>query len=373
MIGRQLEAALGEAPVPRVRAAHCRRHRAGQTGCRACVLACPTEAFWVDAAGGLRLTEVDCVGCGACSSVCPSQAIEAPGVAAGAIAEALRQGDGVVVGCRHGGAAGQVRVPCLSGLHPELLAGLMLAFPGRSLTLNVAHCAACDIGRLLPLIEAQAAQAAAYVALVGPATGLRLTGAASAEPRERTALSRRGLFGALREQTAKLVTGAIAEALGPDLPGEHLAHRGALLAAVRRRVAADGGALPSLPVPGAFYVDWDVNERCDGCAGVAGANGPRCVAACPSGAWRMGRSGDRGVLSHGAARCTACGLCEEVCPRRALSARPAPIAADAGWLPKRRLPLVRCRGCHVAIPAGGDGWCPNCRKRMASWPGPPSA
>ena len=366
MIGSRLVSVPGETPPPRVRAAHCRRHRAGNAGCRACVLVCPTEALWIDAAGGLRLQEIDCVGCGACASVCPSQAIEAADTASGDLAEALRRGD-VTVGCRYGGADGGVRPPCLAGLHPEQVAGLMLAFPERRIALNVARCGACDIGRLRPLIEAQLAQARAYVALAGAEPRAALVGEA-AVPADSPSMSRRALFGALRQETAKLVTGTIAKALGPAALGEHLAHRAALLTAVRRQLAARGGEPLELPLLGAFYVDWEVHERCDGCAGDAGANGPRCVAACPSGAWRLGRAGGRAVLSHDSARCTACGLCEEVCPRNALSARPAPLAADAGRLPKRALPLVRCRGCHAAIAAGGDGLCPNCRKRLGAWP-----
>jgi len=330
-------------------------------------MVCPTEAFWVDAAGGLRLQEVDCVGCGACASVCPSQAIAFDGDAAGALTDALRRAH-VTVGCRHGGADGGVRVPCLAGLHPEALAGLMLAFPERRLSLNVARCGTCDIGRLRPLIEAQLAQARAYVALAGVEPNAATVGEASA-PAAAPAMSRRALFGALRQETAKLVTGAIAEALGAAATTEHLPHRAALLDVVRRRLATRGDASVELPVLGAFYVDWAVDDSCDGCAGVAGANGPRCVASCPSGAWRMGRAGGRAVLSHDAARCTACGLCEEVCPRDALRARPAPLAADAGRVAKRELPLAHCRGCHVAIAAGGDGLCPNCRKRLGAWAG----
>jgi ferredoxin len=367
VIGARLPLVPGATPTPRVRAAHCRRHRAGNAGCHACALVCPTEAFWVDAAGGLRLQEIDCVGCGACASVCPSQAIAFAGDADGAVAEALRRGD-AIVGCRHGGAEGDVRVPCLAALHPELLAGLMLAFPERRLTLNVACCASCDIGRMLPLIEAQFDQASAYATLAGVTPRARLAGEAAASVAP-PALSRRALFGALRQETAKLVTGAIAEALGGDAPAEHLPHRAALLASVRRRVAERDGEPVALPLLGAFYVDWDASDRCDGCAGVADANGPRCVAACPSGAWRMGRAGGRAVLSHDAARCTACGLCEEVCPRDALTAAPAPLAADAGRVAKRALPLARCRGCHAPIAAGGDGYCPNCRKRLGAWPG----
>lgn len=331
-------------------------------------MVCPTEAFWADAAGGLRLQEIDCVGCGACASVCPSQAIEPAEDATDALAAALRRGD-VIVGCRHGGADGDVRMPCLAGLHPEALAGLLLAFPERRVSLNVSCCGTCDIGKLLPLIEAQFTQSTAYASLAGSEPRAALIGEAAVRSSVPATMSRRALFGVLGRETARLVTGAVAEALGPEASSEHLAHRAALLASVRWRLAEREGEPVALPLLGAYYVDWDVRDRCDGCAGVADANGPRCVAACPSGAWRMGRAGGRAVLSHDAARCTACGLCEEVCPRAALSPRPAPLAADAGRLAKQGFPLARCRGCHAAIAGGGDGFCPNCRKRLGAWPG----
>jgi len=384
----RLDALFGLEPPPRVRGAHCRRRRAGHRGCRACVMVCPTDALWTDAHGRLRLTEVDCVGCGACASVCPTQAIDAAGAPDLTAAWRRAAADGaagrLALGCRLGSDRGRqadATLPCLVALHPERLAGLLLAYPDVALRVHVGPCAACPIGHLRPLIEAQVAQATAFAALLGVTPRVAWADGTSAPATP--ALSRRAVLGLAREQATRLAAQALAEAaLVGDVgaAGEALPHRERLLAAARHRARELAGPVPTQPVPGAFFVDWDVADRCDGCAGIptegrsntlAGAPGdtPRCVAACPGGAWRMARRPDGATLSHDAARCTACGLCAERCPRDALRPLPARVTADAGRSPKRTLPTRRCRGCHRPIVAGGDGLCGNCRKRLGAIPG----
>jgi len=145
-----------------------------------------------------------------------------------------------------------------------------------------------------------------------------------------------------------------------------LPHRPALLDAVRTRVP-NGAAPPELPVAGAFYVDWDVSERCDGCASVSGT-GPRCAARCPTAAWRVAHEDGIAVLTHDVAACTGCGVCQRSCPQDALTPLPAVARADAGRVAKRRLAVARCRSCHQRIAASADGVCGNCRKRLAAAP-----
>ncbi len=373
MSDARLDALFGLEPAPRVRGAHCRRRRAGHRGCRACVMVCPTEALWTDARGRLRLTEVDCVGCGACASVCPTQAIDADGAPGLTAAWRRAAADGsagrLVLGCRlgsDGGRQADATLPCLVALHAERLAGLLLAYPDVAPSLDVGPCAACPIGHLRALIEAHVAQATAFAALLGVTPRVAWVDGASAPAA--AALSRRAVLGLAREQATRLAAQALAEAVVVGDAGsavEALPHRERLLAAARQRARELAGPVPTVPVPGAFFVDWEVADRCDGCAGAPGDT-PRCVAACPGGAWRMARRPDAATLTHDAARCTACGLCAERCPRDALRARPAPATADAGRPPKRVLPTRRCRGCHRPVVAGGDGLCGNCRKRLAT-------
>lgn len=361
------------AVAPRIDDARCARRREGDRGCRACVLACPTEAIWTDARGRLRLQEIDCVTCGACASACPTQAIAMPEPVLEDLhgALAVRAKDRAVrIGCRLGpdGEDGthDARVPCLAALHPEALAARLVADPTRPIELDASGCARCRWGGLLLQAEDHVARGLTLAHALGLEPDVRFvvpsTPTASAPERR---WSRRELFGAAREAASdrlvEHVTRTVAEA--DRCPRDRLPHRPALLAAVRGRVT-QGSTAPELPVAGAFYVDWDVSERCDGCASVNGA-GPLCAARCPTGAWRVAHEDGAAVLTHDVAACTGCGVCQRSCPQDALTPQPAMATADAGRVAKRRLAVARCRGCHQPISASADGLCGNCRKRMA--------
>lgn len=360
---RAVDAFLGEDEVPRLRPARCVRRRDASNACRACLLACPHQVLWFGADGTWRLHAAACDGCGACASACPSQAIDAPGIDGRALRRAWRDADVVTLGCSEGRADASVRLPCLAGLHPERLATALLRRPSTPVRLDMSACGGCAKRALRGVIRAQVSRALRYVRALGVVPDVRVVdggvsdeggGAGAARP-----LSRRDLFQLARTRGSDLVARGLAAGDGVD-PGAALPHRAGLLAAARERFVALGAPARGLPLPGAFFVDWEVTDACDGCRA---AEGPRCVGACPNGAWRLGGAGTESVLSHDAARCSACGACTLACPQAALEARPAPVTADAGRLAKRRFPRSRCRACRQRAARGADGLCNNCRKR----------
>ncbi len=362
---RTIDAVFGEDPVPRLRAARCVRRRRHENGCRACLLACPHDALWFDADGVWRLHAAACDGCGACASACPSQAIDAPGSDPAALRRAWRDPEVVTLGCHQGRGDADVRLPCLAGLHPELLASALLARPGTPVRLDLSACGGCAKGALRPVIEAQARQGVTYVRHLGVTPDVRIVdgaanGGSGIEPHARR-ISRRGLFQLARSRGSELVARGLAEGAADAASGVALPYRGGLLAAARERAAMATERPHELPVLGAFFVDWQVAEACDGCRKV---DGPCCVSACPNGAWRLGRTTKETVLSHDAARCSGCGACALACPRSALEPGPAAVCADAGRLAKRTFAVTRCRVCRMRPAKGADGLCGNCSKRQ---------
>jgi len=357
---RVVDAVVGEALLPSLRTARCVRWR-GDRACRACELACPQQALWLDPRGAWHLDESACDGCGACASACPSQAIDAPGVDVNALQRAWRGAERVTLGCARSDGHADVRVPCLAGIHPELLATLLLRHSDTRVVLDLSSCQRCTSGALRPMIEAQARQARDYARLAGVPADVGVAGrqVVAAE----RAMDRRSFFRLARERTTTFVAERLAED-GAAVASASLPHRPALLDAVRSRLAAPAAtAAPvTLPVLGAWYVDWSVNDACDGCAAEPRA---RCVTACPNGAWRVARAEGCAALTHDAASCSGCGACERACPRGALAARPAALAADAGRQSKRALTAGVCCSCRQAPARGPDGLCRHCRTRLA--------
>jgi len=362
---RAIDAIFGEELVPRLRAARCVRRRDSSNPCRACLLACPQQALWFDVRGGWRLHAAACDGCGACASACPSQALDAPGIDLAALRRAWREGEDVRLGCRQGDGGQVLRLPCLAGLHPELLATFLLRHPTTRVTLDVSQCdacapGACAEGALRGVIEAQVRQAVAYARLLGVTPDVRVSVDDHVDAPTARPISRRDLFHLARERTTALVASSLAG--GRDGDGSvALPHRERLLLAARERADLSDAPPRELPVAGAFFVDWQVGDACDGCSQ---AGGPRCERACPNGAWRLGSSAGETVLSHDAARCSGCGACALACPQEALEPRSAPVTADAGRAAKRAFAVARCRVCRRRVSHGGDGLCPNCRKRQ---------
>lgn len=367
---RVLDRALGAGTAPQADPARCRRLRRGGDACRACVVVCPVQAWWIDPVGGLRLQDIDCLSCGACASACPSQAIGVPAPDLRGATRAARERGAAVIACRIGpgtsGSADAV-VPCLAGLAPERLATLFLSYPGASWTLDASRCEGCRLGALRPTIAAHVAQAAAYAARLGAIVAADVREVPSPAVHGWT---RRELLRRARDGAADAAVRAIADEVAPRLTHDVPPHRAALLGAARsheeRSPGPDGRASDDT-VLGAFFVGWDVAPSCDGCAGVGR---PRCVSACPWGAWRLSRDG---ALSHDVTRCVACGSCADACPAAALSPRPVSPTAREGRRVRRRLEMLRCRGCGRPRPAGGDGLCANCRKRASLRPRPTGA
>lgn len=367
---RVLARALGAGTAPHADPAHCRRQRLEGDGCRACVVACPVQAWWIDRGGGLRLQDIDCLSCGACASACPSQAIGVPAPDLRGATRAARERGAAVIACRIGPGTSESAdavVPCLAGLAPERLATLFLSHPGASWTLDASRCAGCRLGALRPTIAAHVAQAAAYAARLGVIVAVDVR---DDPPPATRGWTRRELLRRARDGAADAAVRAIADEVPPRPAHDAPPYRAALLGAARSHEETspgpDGRASDD-SVLGAFFVGWDVAPACDGCAG---AGRPRCVAACPWGAWRLSRGG---ALSHDAARCVGCGACADTCPAAALSPRAVSATAREGRVVRRRLEMHRCRGCAGPLPVGGDGLCANCRKRASLQPRPSGA
>ncbi|MDJ0944416.1 MAG: 4Fe-4S binding protein [Kiloniellales bacterium] len=284
--------------------------------CRACIEACPRDA-WILDESALSLDLDSCDGCGLCQAACPEAAIEIDAK------PSLRQDLEEVVAfasCEKAGIPAQDGVlPCLHALglreilliHREGITHLVLA---------KGDCSTCARGQA-PRLESTVERLNVALEERGlPA--IRLEHCAADDWKDRRAsldavskspvLDRRGLF--------RRLTQAAAQAEGPRQDQRAPTAPGALLPRKQRT-----DSLPYLPII--------LAERCVGC--------DACLRICPHGALRLDESEDEPCYRLLGERCTGCGLCVDVCEQDAV--RIDLWASES--LPTVPLKAARCRAC----------------------------
>lgn len=328
-----------EARLPEVDAERCVQTVCADSGCRACVDACPVQA-WIMDDDSLGIDTGRCDGCGLCVPACPEGAIgptyrpqtrlDRGALVAFAACSVTGLGDGEgMVPCLHVFGSGE-----LLALHRDGVRRLILAR---------GDCDQCprgtvprldqrlhDLNRLL----ASRQQPVLRVVQRTPAEWHRHLHQET-DPASGPALGRRDFFRRIAVEAVQ-VTG--------DSEPSPFRPVGAWLPPSAEG-AAEAPLWPFVPV---FRAD-----QCDGC--------DACVRICPHGALLL--ESDplqyRVVPEH----CTNCGLCRDVCPSAAIAIEPM-AALDHPILP---LFTGRCQACGTPLhmPEGRareDGLCRICAK-----------
>lgn len=345
--------------APQVAAAVCVRSGPGGAGCRACLDACPAGALALPPGGGAPdLDPARCTGCGACLVACPTGAVGVPGWDPQPWLARAAAGSALTFACPRAAAGDAEAVPCLAGLHPELLAALALG-GAAAVTLVTGPCAACPQGLGARIAGAVAAARALAAAAGAPVLPAAVPAAPPAGARRSAGLSRRSFLGVFRRRAAVAVRSTVAPGTagppgaGAAAPGARRALRQALAG---RPLPADG---PGLPLPG-----MRVTAACTVCGA--------CAALCPApGALAVtAATGGGTALVHRPAACLDCGVCASVCRAGAIARVAAtPAAAWAGGDPVV-LQTRREHACpHCGRPAAEPAPCPSCRqaRELRGW------
>lgn len=289
----------------------CAHSRAGQTGCRRCLDACPTGAI-ASAGDTVAIDRHICAGCGACSTLCPSGAAACTDPPAGDIFRSIRT---LADAYRKAGGSGARLLVHDAGHGREMIA--LAARFGRGLP-------ACTIPH-----ETQALATFGHAEmLVALANGFSTVGLLLSRGTDRSTL----------EAETRLAN-AIVEALVPGGPRVYLldetdpdamcdilyaaappplavepvltlGHRRDATRLVARALAGEGFPEP-VPLPagspyGTVLLDDDACTLCLACAGL-----------CPPGA--LADNPERPQLLFREDACLQCGLCVRVCPEDAIT------------------------------------------------------
>ena len=330
------------------------RHR--QAKCRACVDACMAGALAVSA-GELRFNPSKCVGCGACAVVCPTEALQSTqppedNLIAAAQSQAQTCGRSVFACARvcaneRVDAAKVCEVSCLARVDEAAVVSAAAA-GAQTVLLVDGNCSTCKFRATEPLIEdvvscsqafLDAAESSAIVErdCVIPEDAL-LT---EDEEANQTGSSRRNFLSDAVAQARDITKSATEAALAQELGnkgaastiefGHNPCEEGAFPTFTMPRRDALVNALFELGIPDSATIESlsfgnvsIVTDVCNGC-GV-------CAFFCPTGALRRDKPEESRTksrfLEFNASECVQCGLCVNVCWKRACQLSPSVPASQ---------------------------------------------
>lgn len=350
----------------------CLPARSPLSDCHACSQACPVDALTATPKGP-QLTG-DCVACGRCTAACPTGAINGAGLDS-------HPGDDqatapLAVDCwrvpPEQSPEGALRVPCLGGLGSDRLLRLVQECGERPVELlDRGWCADCPAAadcRRPPVDQAltECREALASLGLTGRSPSLRkaplpahLYRRETPTPGGETRVSRRGLFRRLAGHAAGAAeqiqgTGPAAPAAVPMVSGRvQPAPRLRRVEALAALAVAQDQSLPNTLFPQAKISDACCNHRI-------------CAALCPTGALQPVEDEDGSGLDYDPLFCIRCGLCQQVCPEKAITITERDGHPYVGRVPATRHHRQRCQRCHTTFTAGKEHTlCPGCRKDAA--------
>ncbi|MBP3655601.1 MAG: 4Fe-4S binding protein [Clostridia bacterium] len=344
MIGKMLvkEAMNAGAAHPQLSSGRCIDARQAKEKCGLCAGVCPKGAIIAPQNG--RIDWDLCVGCELCTSVCPAEAFSLTADTRAAAQRLLGDGrSSHVVGCRMTQAGADMKLWCLGSLRWELAA--RLALEGR-LELVHGDCEACERRGSLPCFDKTIERLRHFL---GEERYARMVSVGRREAGEGREVTRRDLFGGLfrrgREQPPKEQQ-AQQEKLSSEVEGVRLS-------LVRRMDRLPEGE-------GTFgFVSPSFTDKCWAC-GI-------CERICPNRAIEMEKRGEEWTVACYPSLCTGCGTCGVICPEKAID----------GVIPIRIEPGVRrvvvhvnagvCADCGAAIkPGSADTLCIRCKAKARS-------
>ena len=338
----------------------CVNRRQRRYACTVCSAVCPRGVFSLKAGEGVKWDR--CVDCGLCVNACPSRCFAPSPSSRRRYTEDLDLRQPVIFACREEDAPGARRVRCLAGVPWELLA--LLAMP-TELVLYTGACASCEREDWPGHVQEQLALLRDFLGeerfgrQVHVLTEGRFEPPAPAEEpeEEEKLLSRREMFAGVRQRMAKGLVKAAAARL-PQLADEDpdgMQYRRALAEAVlaeQKRALEDPEAGEKAPDYGVRLPRFTV--KCYGC-GI-------CEKLCPQKALEIGpEQNGRRLVYITPWKCAGCELCAKTCPHGGIA------GMHTVRVPKlTKLALVRvsggsCERCGTPVPPGSEPMlCPAC-------------
>ena len=340
---------------PALEAEHCLNRLQRRTPCTRCADICPHGVFPLDP--GEPVDWARCTDCSLCVSACPTRALTASGSVSRTWAEAASERGPLHLSCRRGDERGGLRVGCLASIPWELMAALALR---GELCLYTRTCEDCPHTRQKALLSENFAALKAFLGAERFEKQIRLNetpdlAPTAQEPKAEKPMTRRALFSGMRRGVEKQLFREAEKRL-PLLLGQQedpLALRLALSAAVKADRAQSPDRCYGVLLP-------RYNLNCFGC-GI-------CETVCPHKAISIvpEKGGTRLVYIE-PKKCTACGLCVSLCPHKGMDGLEALMVPHLEKLALVRVKSESCESCGaVLLPGTEPKLCRRCIREMKS-------
>jgi ferredoxin len=361
-------------PVIQLTEAQCVRAKDVHAACDRCVVDCPTGAIQLE--DGLpTLTPAHCIKCGICLHTCPVGVFERADGLHKLLhcAETIAQGATVAITCAHHpdpqladpGVDTVIQVDnCLSTLGPSAYIGL-LAVGVKAVRVRLDACAECPLRVLNPQIEDCVANTQRILNAFASADRLTAVHHPDTTWRQRPLhqsqnppVSRRGFFSMLTPQTESRARRIVPvnESM-PEAAAHPSRERQRLLTGLRT-LAERTSPLPEAVFAADGFARFTVSEDCTACG--------LCERVCPTGALHVLKQEEAFTIAFAPDHCTACDLCVGYCEPGALQAAGGPSAAhvlDGCILALYEGQLQQCSRCKTRFAGQPDTLCPVCRYR----------
>lgn len=316
--------------------------------CEACGEHCAVDALTLSA-DAIEVDEASCTRCGACIPACPTGVMRLTGFVPERFLQALGGAQEVHLHCSASAdGGGGVVIPCHQMLDARLLAAALADGTQRFVLHGLSGCGQCPKGNAVEHVRDVDAILREWFGARAPQLEQAQPGehrvAGTCRHEDQVHVSRRSF---LRLAGARAVTGAAAWLL-PVAEEEEAAEDPPFYQAVgeiQRPVAYQAmlaARVTQLPWVTGCPRPWRRRTLADECSACL-----VCAQRCPTGALQAAEDEEGRTISFQTALCTDCGLCEQLCPERAVRPQPVlnvnEITAPRTLLMHRA--MYRCSGC----------------------------
>ncbi len=280
--------------------------------CTDCSDACPKQALRLESGESIRWDR--CIDCGLCVTACPTRAFAPSAPRRKELMEGLKPAGAISFSCRREERSCDKRAGCLAAFPWEYLAALALY---TDIVLYTGVCEACPDPARRERVQTLLGSLRDFLGEQRFASRVHLPDAGDAVPETPEApekqMTRRGLFSGMKKTAAKELAHAAVRRL-PFLNEENedgMQYRRMLASAVEKDLAAsDAGEAEARPTYGVQLPQFNIT--CIGC-GI-------CEKICPQKALEFSPADEgRKTIFITPWKCTACSLCSRLCPYGGIS------------------------------------------------------